>query len=158
MRSLSNSLISHLATTRASCFGADGQFDGLKLGPFSIKPGWNRQDLTRDLAIVRHECQSGKRSEVAHEVAKLMVRTKSRALGEGENRLMAETMVADLAAYPIDVVRFACEYWVDGGKDAKFTPSWPELKEICDRRMDGRLRLRRALEYYLSEPSTGSPA
>jgi hypothetical protein len=98
-------------------------------------------------------CRGGKRAEIAHEVAKLMVRTKSRAHGDGEARLMAETMVQDLSAYPIDVVRFACEYWVDGGADAKFTPSWPELKEICEKRMDGRRRLVRCLEHHLAEPS-----
>lgn len=153
-RSLSNSLISHLVTTTSSRFSADGQFDGTKLGPFCIKRGWDRASLTRDLADVRASCQPARKADVVNEVAKLTVRTKSRALGEGENRLMAETLVADLSAYPIDVVRFACEYWVDGGSAAKFTPSWPELKEICDKRMDGRLRLRRALEYTLSEPSS----
>ena len=40
---------------------------------------------------------------------------------------------------------FDYDYWCDGGREARFFPSWPELKEICDRRMDGRLRLRRAL-------------
>ena len=157
MRSMSNSLISHLVTTRTSAFGSDGQFDGLKLGPFAIKKGWDRAALTQDLAIIREQCRGAKKAEVAHEVAKLMVRTKSRAHGDGENRLMAETMVADLSAYPIDVVRFACEYWVEGGGDAKFTPSWPELREICEKRVDGRLRLRRALEYHLSEPSQPDP-
>lgn len=150
MRSMSSSLTSHVAPTTSSAWGADGQFDGTKLGPFGIKPGWNRAEMLGDLARVAEVCKGGKRAEIAHEVAKLMVRTKSRAHGEGESRLMAETMVADLGAYPIDVVRFACEYWVDGGADAKFTPSWPELKEICDKRMDGRLRLKRALEHVLA--------
>jgi len=150
MRSISSSLISHVAPTTSSAWGADGQFSGTKLGPFGIKPGWHRSDLLGDLRTITELCRGGKKAEVAHEVAKLMVRTKSRAHGDGEARLLAETMVQDLAGYPIDVVRFACEYWVEGGADAKFTPSWPELKEICDKRMDGRLRLKKALEHVLA--------
>lgn len=150
MRSISSSLTSHVAPTTSSTWGKDGQFNGTKLGPFGIKPGWNRAELMSDLRLVTDMCKGGRKAEVAHEVAKLMVRTKSRAHGDGEARLMAETMVQDLSAYPIDVVRFACEYWIEGGADAKFTPSWPELKEICDKRMDGRLRLKRALEYVLA--------
>lgn len=149
MRSISSSLTSHVAPTTSSAWGADGQFSGTKLGPFGIKPGWNRADMLGDLRTITELCRGGKKAEVAHEVAKLMVRTKNRAHGDGEARLLAETMVQDLAAYPIDVVRFACEYWIEGGADAKFTPSWPELKEICDKRMDGRLRLKKALEYVL---------
>ena len=150
MRSMSNSLISHLAPTSSSTWGADGQFSGTKLGPFGIKPGWDRAEMLGDLQTVTELCRGGRKAETAHEVAKLMVRTKSRAHGDGEARLMAETMVQDLSVYPIDVVRFACEYWVEGGADAKFTPSWPELKEICDKRMDGRLRLKKALEHVLA--------
>lgn len=150
MRSMSNSLVSRLETRVESAFGKDGQFDGTKLAPFTIADGWDRAALTKDLGVIVVACRGGKRAEIAQEVAKLLVRTKSRAQGEGEGRLMAETMVADLAQYPTDVVRFACEYWCDGGSDAKFTPSWPELKEICDKRMDGRLRLKKALEYHLS--------
>ena len=153
MRSISSSLTSHVAPTTSSVWGGDGQFTGTKLGPFGLRKGWNRADLVQDLALLRGMCRGGKRAEIAHEVAKLMVRTKSRAHGDGEARLMAETMVQDLSAYPIDVVRFACEYWVDGGADAKFTPSWPELKEICEKRMDGRRRLVRCLEHHLAEPS-----
>lgn len=153
MRSISSSLISHVAPTTSSVFGSDGQYSGTKLGPFGLKKGWKREELLQDLQTLRALCKGGKRAEIAHEVAKLMVRTKSRAHGDGEARLMAETMVQDLSAYPIDVVRFACEYWVDGGKDAKFTPSWPELKEICEKRMDGRLRLVRCLEHHLGEKS-----
>lgn len=153
MASMSNSLVSHLAVTTDPAYGADGQFEGTKLAPFRINPGWDRAALARDLATVRAACQGGNRAKVAHEVAKLLVRTKARVQGDGEGKLLAETMVEDLSRYPIDVVRFACEYWVDGGANAKFTPSWPELKEICDKRMDGRLRLKKALEYYLSEPA-----
>lgn len=150
MRCMSNSLVSRLEVRTSSVFGKDGQYESVKLAPFTIADGWNRADLTKDLGTIVVACRGGKRAEIAHEVAKLLVRTKARAQGEGEGRLMAETMVSDLAQHPTDVVRFACEYWCDGGSDAKFTPSWPELKEICDKRMDGRLRLKKALEYHLS--------
>lgn len=153
MASMSNSLVSHLVVTTEPSYGRDGQFEGTKLAPFRISPGWDRAALSRDLASVRAACVGGGKAKVAHEVAKLLVRTKARVQGEGEGKLLAETLVDDLSRYPLDVVRFACEYWVDGGAAAKFTPSWPELKEICDKRMDGRLRLRKALEYTLSIPT-----
>lgn len=149
MRSMSSSLLSHLETATSDRFGPDGQFDGVGLGPFRILVGASPKDLQQDLARLDATCQPATKSEAAHEVAKLMVRTKSRLQGDGEARLMAETMVDDLRAYPADVVKFACEYWVDGGREAKFTPSWPELKEICEKRMEGRLRLRRAIVHHL---------
>jgi len=155
MRSISSSLTSHIAPTTSSVWGPDGQFSGTKMGPFGLRKGWDRASLLQDLALLRGMCRGGRKAEIAHEVAKLMVRTKSRAHGDGEARLMAETMVQDLSAYPVDVVRSACEYWVDGGADAKFTPSWPELKELCEKRMDGRRRLVRCLEYHLGEKSEG---
>lgn len=154
--SLSNSLLSRLEIRTTPVYSADGQFDGAKLAPFTIRPGWRRDELSRDLKTINALCRGGNRTQVAHEVAKLLIRTKTRAHGEGEGRLLAETLVEDLCRYPTDVVRFACEYWVEGGRDAKFTPSWPELKEICDKRMDGRLRLKRAIEHHLSECQSGN--
>ena len=150
MRSMSNSLASRLVTTGRAMFAPDGQFDAVGLGPFSIQPGG---DLSGDLEVVTAACEPGPRKAIAHEVAKLMVRTKARVQGEGEAKLLAETMVDDLSRYPLDVVRFACAYWIEGGREARFFPSWPELKSICDRRMDGRLRLRRALEWAVTEGS-----
>ncbi len=149
MRFMSSSLLSHLATATTDQFGADGQFDGVGLKHCRILEGASNKDLQQDLQRLDDACRPATHAEAAHEVARLMVRTKSRVQGDGEARLMAETMVEDLRGYPADVVKFACEYWIEGGREAKFTPSWPELKEICEKRMDGRLRLKRAIVHHL---------
>lgn len=152
MRCLSVSLASHLAIEMTSMFGSHG-FEGVGLGPFRLRPGMTVQQMKADLFEVERSCERATQSEAALIVARLLVRTKMRAHGEGEAALLAETLVDDLRQYPADVVEFACEYWCDGGADNKFTPSWPELKEICDRRMDGRLRLRKALEWHIENYS-----
>lgn len=146
---LSDSLKSRVAVETKSLFDAGGQFAGAGLGPFRIRAGMTVEEARCDLAALSEACRPGQRAKIAHEVAKLVVRTKQRVQGEGEGALLVEVMVEDLGAYPLDVVQFACGYWVDGGREAKFFPSWPELKEICDRRMSGRYRLRRALEHVL---------
>lgn len=152
MRSMSSSLLSHLAmTSPVDVFDGSGEFMGTKAGPFQIRSGADRNSLVQDLRRLDAACAHAEQAPVAHEVAKLMVRTKSRAQGDGEARFMAEVMVEDLRAYPLDVVQFACQYWIEGGREAKFTPSWPELKEICDKRLEGRLRLRKAIVHALSE-------
>ena len=149
---MSNSLASRIVIERDLQTPIEGQdFDYSWLPPFRLKAGLSRQDASECLQGLDTACAPASKTQTAHEVATLMARTKTRALGDGEARFMAETMVADLSKYPPDVVHFACEYWIDGGAAATFFPSWPELKEICDKRMDGRLRLRRALVHALSE-------
>lgn len=150
MRSMSNSLISQLKVEETSVYGQNG-FERAKLAPFSPPVGMTRSELASDLAVLDAACASAAEHDVVPVVATLAARTKSRAQGDGEARFSAATMVKDLSAYPIDVVVFACDYWVAGGSENKWMPSWPELKEICDRRMDGRLRLRRALVYAIGE-------
>jgi len=150
---MSSSLLSHLETATTDQFGPDGQFDGVQLVQCRILAGASGKDLQYDLMQLDASCRPATHAEAAHEVARLMVRTKSRVQGDGEARLMAETMVEDLRGYPADVVKFACEYWVEGGREAKFTPSWPELKDICEKRMEGRLRLKRAILNHLAGPA-----
>jgi len=106
-----------------------------------------RAQLEQDLGHLDRACTPASPADVALQVAKLRARTKSRAEGEREGKFMAEVMIDDLGKYPLDVVTWACEYWVDGGAQAKWFPSWPELRELCERRVDGRRRLRAALEY-----------
>lgn len=150
-RSLTSSLASRLVIQTTSQYGLDGQFEGLRLEPFRIKPGLPRGDIGQCLEAIDDACRPAAKRDIAPIVAVLRARTKSRVAGEGEARFMAETMLHDLAAYPLDVAEFACNYWVNGGKAATFFPSWPELKEICDKRMDGRLRLKRALIHAMGE-------
>ncbi len=153
MRCLSNSLTSRIVVVKTgkAILGKDGQFERTDLGEFQIKRGMTEQEMRKDLAIVNGCLQFSDEADIAKHVARLMVRTKMRIQGEGEARLLAETMVMDLRIYPIDAVEWACEHWVEGGEDGKFFPSWAELRELCERRVTNRKRLKKALEYYLTE-------
>jgi hypothetical protein len=84
---------------------------------------------------------------VAPIVATLSARTKNAGQDQRQARFAAEVMVADLSAYPIDVVQWACDYWIDGGAESKWFPSWPEMRELCERRVSPRRRLERALAW-----------
>jgi hypothetical protein len=152
MRSMSSLLLSRLETVRAvDVTAADGQFEYSKAGPIYPPTGMTRHQLGGDLEVLDAACKPCRPAEIGPIVAKLKARTISRNAGEGEDRFQAEVLLDDLAKYPLDVVEWACEYWVGGGAQSKWMPSWPELKELCDRRMDGRLRLRRAVEYAWNE-------
>lgn len=111
-----------------------------------VRSGATLDELQVALELVRRACEPGTNREIAAAIAELFRLTKGRVQGDGESKLLAEAMVARLRAYPIDVVRFACEYWLEGGRENRFFPSWPELKEICDKRLKGRICLKRALE------------
>ncbi len=148
VRILSNSLPSHLAMMPTSVTGTDGQFDGLKVR-FQMRPGMDRGAAARDMNIIDSTLKAASKADVAKHVAVLKARTKSAGQEQGEARFAAEVMVTDLAAYPLDVVQYACEYWVDGGREAKWFPSWPELREICERRMQPRRALRKALQWVV---------
>lgn len=148
MRTLTSSLSSHLEHQAASVMGTDGQFDHVKVR-FGMKPGMPRAAAQRDLSVLESVCAAAPATEVVKHIAILKARTKSAGQDQGEARFGAEVMVGDLAAYPIDVVEYACNYWIAGGKDAKWFPAWPELREICERRMQPRRALRKALQWVV---------
>jgi hypothetical protein len=145
-RILTSSLSSHLVMMPTSAIAADGQFDGLKVR-FQMKPGMPRLAAQRDLAVIDGTLRPAAKADVVKHVAVLKARTKSANQDQGEARFAAEVMIGDLAAYPLDVVEYACSYWIDGGREAKWFPSWPELREICERRMQPRRALRKALQW-----------
>jgi hypothetical protein len=130
--------------------GSDGQHEWSEAGKFTIAPGMTADEMTEDLATIERSMQPAPRAFVAKSVALLAARTRGRAQGEGEARLVAATMVEDLGDYPEDVVAYAVSYWVAGGQDGKWFPAWSELREICERRVRGRQRLKRALEFLLA--------
>lgn len=148
VRTLTSSLSSHLVMMPTSAIGTDGQFDGLKVR-FQMKPGMPRLAAQRDLAVIDSTMRPAAKSDVVKHVAVLKARTKSANQDQGEARFAAEVMITDLAGYPLDVVEYACNYWVDGGREAKWFPSWPELREICERRMQPRRALRKALQWVV---------
>ena len=146
-RHMNNSLLSRIVLVPRTTTGPDGQFNASGFQPFRLLPGMTRDEVTPQLNAVENACRAARKSDVAPLVAELLARTKGRAQGEGEARLMVEVMVNDLSKYPLDIVRSACNAWVDQGKEGRFFPSWPELKEICEKLMQGRKALRNALMY-----------
>jgi hypothetical protein len=146
VRTLTSSLSSHLVMMPTSAIAADGQFDGTKVR-FQMKPGMSRSAAQRDLAVIDGTMRPASKADVVKHVAVLKARTKSANQDQGEARFGAEVMIGDLAGYPLDVVEYACNYWIDGGREAKWFPSWPELREICERRMQPRRALRKALQW-----------
>jgi hypothetical protein len=145
-RILSNSLPSHLVMMPTSSIAADGQFDGAKVR-FQMKPGMDRGAAKRDLGIIEQACRPSSKADAAKHVAVLKARTKSANQDRGEAQFGAEVMVGDLSAYPLDVIEYACNYWVAGGGSSKWFPSWPELREICERRVQPRRALLKALQW-----------
>ncbi len=143
---MSNSLPSHLVMMPTSSIAADGQYDGSKVR-FQMKPGMERGAAKRDLSVIENACRPASKADAAKHVAVLKARTKSANQDQASARFGAEVMIGDLAAYPIDVIEYACNYWVAGGSDSKWFPSWPELREICERRMQPRRALRKALQW-----------
>jgi hypothetical protein len=148
MRTLTSSLSSHLEMMPMSVIATDGQFDGLKVR-FRMKPGMPKSAAQRDLATLDGLLRPASKADAVKHVAVLKARTKSAGQDQGEARFNAEVMVGDLAGYPIDVIEYACNYWVEGGRDSRWFPSWPELREICERRMQPRRALRKALQWVV---------
>jgi hypothetical protein len=150
MHSLTSSLSSHVVIETTTTIGSDGQFKGVRLGSLRMKPGMPRRDAERDLAIIRGLLRPAAKAAVAPIVATLSARTKNAGQDQRQARFAAEVMVADLSAYPIDVVQWACDYWIDGGTESKWFPSWPEMRELCERRVSPRRRLERALAWVVA--------
>jgi hypothetical protein len=147
---LSSSLSSHLAIETTTTVASDGQFQGLRLARFHMRPGMPRRDAERDLAIVRPLNRPAAKSAVAPLVAVLKARTKSANAGSKEDQFAAEVMVEDLSAYPLDVVEWVCNYWIAGGDRFKWFPCWVELRELCEDRARPRRLLQQALEWVVA--------
>ena len=149
MRSMSSALVSHLLVTTEAERGADGQFERIRLGPFQMKPGMDLRSAEKDFVRLREVLRPASQDAVAPLVARLKAMTKSAGAGPKEDAFAAAVIIEELARYPLDVVQWACEYWTTGGRESQWFPSWPELKELCERRISPRRRLLNALQWVL---------
>jgi hypothetical protein len=138
-------LVSHVQAETVGT-GPDGQFEGGKVR-IRMRPGMDRTAAQRDLAMLGLALRPSDKSAVAPLVAVLKARTKSKHSDPQEAAFEAQVLMADLCQYPIDVVQYACDYWVAGGDDGKWMPAWSELRELCERRMQPRRALARALQW-----------
>ena len=73
----------------------------------------------------------------------MRMRTKGAAEASEDTEMRLALFAADLTAYPADVVIEACRFW---GRNEKWFPSWAELREILDRRVQRRRAMRAALD------------
>ncbi len=113
-----------------------------------------REEINQNLRAVVAGLHVARQSEVAPIVAALKARTRGRNEGEGEARFNANVLVSDLCDYPIDVVKDACNAWVNT-PEGRWFPAWADLKALCEDRMRGRRALQKGLNWLLEEMDAG---
>lgn len=146
-RTFSSSLLSAIVHTPVSRWDAKGNL--IPSNPrFQMKLGMPRAEIQHNLRAVVAGLVHARDSEVVPVVAALKARTRGRAEGEGEARFNANVLVTDLCGYPIDVVKAACDAWIDT-PDGKWFPAWADLKTLCEERMRGRRALEKGLNWML---------
>lgn len=123
-------------------FGADGQFEAAHVGEVMVRKG-TPEELEAVRRAVDALLEPAPADMAAVKLAELRAVTVHRARDGIDVELMATAYTQRLARYPADVVAAACDAWADR---EEFWPSWAELKAECDKRMRGRLALKRALE------------
>jgi hypothetical protein len=131
------------ALGESSVFGADGQFDGARLSEVGITVGTTPAEIDSARANLSALLQPASIDMASKKLMELRAVTVHRARDGIDVELMATAYTQRLARYPADVVAAACDAWADR---EEFWPSWAELKAECDKRMRGRLALKRALE------------
>ena len=149
-RSMTASLVGHVKTTIEPVVGPDGQYEPGKVSVTWVG-GWGTKmpqlDAQRDLATLAPCLRQSSKVAVAPIVAVLKARTKSKTSDPREAEFEARVVGQDLCAYPIDVVQDACEYWVTLEEQGKWFPAWAELRAICERRVQPRRALEKALRW-----------
>jgi hypothetical protein len=153
MLSLSSATVSHVAPEIVSGTAPDGQYETARVN-VRMRPGMAAEAARQDLAVLGPILRPADKNAVAPIVARLRVRTKSRATDPAMARFAAETMIGDLAAYPLDVVEKVCEEWPTLGETGTWFPAWAELYPRCERLAQPRRSLANALRWVAG----GSPA
>ncbi len=113
-----------------------------------------REEIHQNLQAVVAGLAVARQSEVVPIVAALKARTRGRNEGESEARFNANVLVSDLCDYPLDVVKDACNAWIDTPEGGWF-PAWADLKTLCDDRVRGRRALQKGLNWLLEEMNAG---
>ena len=117
---------------------------------FRMKLGMPRAEIQQNLRAVVAGLSRSRPDDLAPVVATLKARTRGRAEGERESAFGAEVLVNDLCDYPVDVVKAACDAWIDT-PDGKWFPAWADLKALCEERVAPRRKLEKALNWMLEE-------
>jgi hypothetical protein len=107
-----------------------------------VAPSADRQTIAHCKAEIDRLCRPCNGQLAAKKLTELRALTVHRARDGIDVELMAGAYLQRLAQYPADVVVAACDGWANC---EEFWPSWAELKAECDKRMRGRLQIKRAL-------------
>lgn len=151
-RSMTNSLLSAIVHVPHSGWDKSGEFVAPR-PRFQMKQNvLRREEIHHNLRAVVAGFVVAREFEVAPIVAALKARTRGRNEGDSEARFNANVLISDLCAYPLDVVRDACDAWIDT-PDGRWFPTWADLKALCEDRMRGRRALQKGLNWLL-DPSS----
>lgn len=135
-RALGRSLVSNEVAIYDARFGFDGIDHRYEV------TGADSEVVRTALAIVELALAPAGNAVAVKELTRLGMMTKARAEDVGTLEARLVVFAEELATYPEDVVIDACRYW---GRAEKFFPSWSELKDLLDRRVKRRQRMRDAL-------------
>jgi len=113
-----------------------------------MKLGMSRSEILQNLRAIVASLAKARPDEVAQIVGTLKARTRGRTEGADVSRFGAEVIITDLCDYPLDVVRDACDAWIDT-EGGKWFPAWAELKLLCEARVRGRRALAKGLQWML---------
>lgn len=127
---------------RETSLYAGDQWDRSEARNVKVRDGVSPALISECIQEIDRICGPCEPRLAAEKLAELRVLTVHRARDGLDVELMATAYTGRLAKYPPDVVVKACDAWADR---EEFWPSWAELKAECDKRMHGRLAIKRAL-------------
>lgn len=130
-----------------SVFGDDGQFDGAVVEAAQLVGQHDEATLRRALEACREQCRPGGHRVAAEALTILERKTVGAKQGEDDQKLRGAAYANDLAQYPADVIRLACQRWADS---SRWWPAWADLKRECDRLAAKRIAEHCALEQALA--------
>lgn len=125
-------------------YGTDGQFEGSEVS-FVLHGEVGKAERDQAIRLVSQSLRPAGPELAAKELGRLALLTKSRAEGDDDTKARLVVMADELANYPADVVLDALRYWA---RTEKFFPAWAELRDLLDRRVQRRKRLRAALQDF----------
>lgn len=108
--------------------GHDPQWIGAILG-YKIDGDHDPEDLRQALAVLEQVSAPASPAFCAEQIGKLRVVMKISAQQAEDIKMLIVAFAEELAAYPPDVVRYACQTWKANNV---FFPAWSELREICE--------------------------
>lgn len=134
-----------------SVFGADGQFDGAVVDAAVLTGEHDEASIRRALEVCRDQCRPGGHEVAAQELTLLERKTVGAKQGDDDQRLRGAAYANDLAQYPADVIRAACQRCADS---SRWWPAWADLKRECDRLAAKRIAEHKALTGALRRMQT----